>query len=65
MKMIKMMIIVMMGTAMGNIVDKTCREIPDSDPRSSSGDIVGLGLILLHNLFFDQKVFYGFDFVTI
>lgn len=65
MKMIKMMIIVMMGTAMGNIVDNTCREIPDSDPRSSSADIVGLGLILLHNLFFNQKVFYGFDFVTI
>ncbi|KAL0855405.1 hypothetical protein Bca101_060558 [Brassica carinata] len=63
MKMIKMMIIVtmamMMGTAMGNIVEKTCKQTPDytlclsllnSDPRSSSADIVGLGLILVDKI---------------
>ncbi|CAF1704815.1 unnamed protein product [Brassica oleracea var. botrytis] len=65
MKMIKMMIIVtmamMMRTAMGNIVDKTCKETPlttlfvslsllNSDPRSSSADIVGLGLILVDKI---------------
>ena len=57
---------------LGDIVDKTCKQTPDyslclsllrSDPRSSSADTVGLGLILvdkikvslLHELIFDIR----------
>lgn len=66
------MMAMMMGVAMGDIVDKTCKQTPDyslclsllrSDPRSSSADTVGLGLILvdkikvslLHELIFDIR----------
>ncbi|CAH2053495.1 unnamed protein product, partial [Thlaspi arvense] len=61
MKMIKMMMLMamMMGVAMGDIIDKTCKQTPDytlcvsllrSDPRSSSADVVGLGLILVDKI---------------
>lgn len=59
--MVKMMMMMAMvvGVAMGNIVDKTCKQTPDytlclsllrSDPRSSSADTVGLVLILVDKI---------------
>ncbi|CAE5967584.1 unnamed protein product [Arabidopsis arenosa] len=58
--MVKMMMMAMVvGVAMGNIVDKTCKQTPDytlclsllrSDPRSSSADTVGLALILVDKI---------------
>lgn len=54
-----MMMAMMMGVAVGDNVDKTCKQTPDytlclslfrSDPRSSSADTVGLSLILVDKI---------------
>ncbi|XP_010487590.1 PREDICTED: cell wall / vacuolar inhibitor of fructosidase 1-like [Camelina sativa] len=59
-RVIMMMVMAMVvGVALGNIVDTTCKQTPDytlclsllrSDPRSSSADTVGLGLILVDKI---------------
>ncbi|KAL0857395.1 hypothetical protein Bca101_062549 [Brassica carinata] len=57
--MMVMMMATMMGVAVGDIVDKTCKQTPDytlcvsllrSNPRSASADTVGLGLILVDKI---------------
>lgn len=75
-KMMTLVVVMMMGVALGDIVDGTCKRTPDytlcvsllrSDPRSSSADIAGLAIILVDQI----KVFFiinyskhGVDFVT-
>lgn len=69
--MIMMMVMAMVvGVAMGSIVDKTCKQTPDytlclsllrSDPRSSSADTVGLALILVDKI----KVYLSLIIISI
>ncbi|KAJ4886784.1 hypothetical protein Rs2_26532 [Raphanus sativus] len=57
--MMMVMMATLMGVAMCDIVDKTCKQTPDytlclsllrSDPSSASADTVGLGLILVNKI---------------
>ncbi|KAJ4886782.1 hypothetical protein Rs2_26530 [Raphanus sativus] len=57
--MMMVMMATMMGVAMCDIVDKTCKQTPDytlclsllrSNPSSASADTVGLGLILIDKI---------------
>ncbi|CAN8269193.1 unnamed protein product [Cochlearia groenlandica] len=59
MTIIMVLMMMFMGVAMGDIVDKTCKQTPDytlclsllrSDPRSFSADTAGLALILVDKI---------------